>query len=192
MKIDWSKAPVGSTHLSLPNSPNQRPVFWRVEDEIALEAWAMEPDLHEVKDHFRYGPEGCPSFIAYSAISKPENWNGEGLPPVGTVCEFAGFNPEETLPSDPAVGDNVTVIAHYLSGCVQVAAFTFNSAADFGSLRVAQGAHGCFRPIRTPEQIAEEQRLAAINKIVEDSMGRCDVVGAGYLYDAQYRQQVKP
>lgn len=93
-------------------------------------------------------------------------WNGEDLPPVGTVCEFAGFNPEETTFYDPVVGDKITVIAHYLSGCVQVAAFTYNCATNFGSLNVAQGAHGCFRPIRTADQIAADQKQQEIQELM--------------------------
>ena len=68
-------------------------------------------------------------------------WTGEGLPPVGTVCEFAGFNPEETLPTDPRVGDQVTVIAHFMSGSFEVAAFTFYAPPEFEYLQVAQGAY---------------------------------------------------
>lgn len=84
-------------------------------------------------------------------------WTGEGKPPVGTICEFNGFNPEETLPTDPRVGDRVTVIAHFKSGTIDVAAFTFQPPVDYECLQVAQGAYGCFRPIRTPEQIEEEE-----------------------------------
>lgn len=67
---------------------------------------------------------GCMS-NSYLEIAQPEPWTGEGLPPVGTLCEFAGFNPEETIPTDPRVGDQVTVIAHFMSGSFEVAAFTF-------------------------------------------------------------------
>lgn len=128
-------------------------------------------------------------------------WNGEGLPPVGMVCEFAGFNQDETKFDDPVVGDKVTVIAHYLSGCVQVAAFTYNLAANFGSLNVAQGAHGCFRPIRTAEQTAAEEREKAIKSMIEDSQpdySAGDFLNASEyvecaisaLYDSGYRKQV--
>ena len=128
----------------------------------------------------------------------PPAWTGEGLPPVGTVCEFAGFNPEETTFDDPAVGDKVTVIAHYLSGCVQVAAFTYNCASNFGSLNVAQGAHGCFRHIRTPEQIESDKRISEIQALSDELAGYEGVDGARarhhnmalYLVDQGYRKQV--
>lgn len=125
-------------------------------------------------------------------IKRPE-WNGEGLPPVGTVCEFAGFNPEETLPSDPIIGDRVTVIAHFKSGSIDVAAFTFFVPPEFEYLQVAQGAYGCFRPIRTPEQIAAEERSKSIAEIVKLVGWEYGVVGsdeaAARIYDAGYRKQ---
>lgn len=134
----------------------------------------------------------------------PPAWTGEGLPPVGMVCEFDGFNPEETMPTDPRVGDQVTVIAHFMSGSFEVAAFTFYAPPEFKYLQVAQGAYGCFRPIRTAEQIAEEARIAEINMMIrhikDHPAGRH---GANHLaqlkiqeeacmnlYDAGYRKQV--
>lgn len=183
MTIDWSKAPEDATHFS--------PAFERFDD-----LWAKTDGhrwMYRALDAsaWHYGPHPCES---ESFIRRP--WKGEGLPPVGAVCEFAGFNPEETTFDDPSVGDTVTVIAHYLSGCVQVAAFTYNCAANFGALNVAQGAHGCFRPIRTAEQIAAEERDRAINEMVFCACG-CEPDGGntsafmicGYLYDSGYRKQ---
>lgn len=127
MKIDLSKKPEGATHIN-PHSG-----LW-------VKCFGGNSGSYQF---FRNGEWemgfGCMS-NSYLEIAQPEPWTGEGLPPVGTVCEFAGFNPEETTFDDPAVGDKVTVIAHYLSGCVQVAAFTYNCASNFGSLNVAQGA----------------------------------------------------
>ncbi|ELS43312.1 hypothetical protein [Pseudomonas syringae] len=193
MTIDWSKAPEGATHLTLPNSPNQCPVFWRVAGSKALEAWPVENDFSVVRDHFRYGADGCPSFIDRLAIPKPAPWAGEGLPPVGMVCEFAGFNPDETTFDDPVVGDKITVIAHYLSGCVQVAAFTYNCAANLGSLNVAQGAHGCFRPLRTSEQIEADQKKQEVQELMivlgsVESAAYKDIAIA--IQQANFRKQV--
>jgi hypothetical protein len=204
MNIDWSKAPKGATHCTpVEDQPNRRPVFWRVVAGIARECWAMENDFSEVRDHFRYSDAGCQAFIPDRSVARPWSWGGEGLPPVGTVCEFAGFNPEETTFDDPSVGDKITVIAHYLSGCIEVAAFTYNCAANFGSLQVAQGAHGCFRPIRTAEQVAADKRLHEIrnaltaikagqssfpNDIVR---GNITVAVVEAMIDAGYRKQVQ-
>ncbi|MFK3945659.1 hypothetical protein Q9323_08725 [Pseudomonas fulva] len=152
--------------------------FWRHVD------WKMG-DLTPVFSH--------PDYVA-----PVQPWNGQGLPPVGTVCEFAGFNPEETLPSDPMIGDRVTVIAHFKSGSIDVAAFTFFAPPDFEYLQVAQGAYGCFRPVRTPEQIAEEERERAVKKILDVMLGHdqacihddtVQALCAKRIYDAGYRKQ---
>lgn len=147
--------------------------FWRHVD------WKMG-DLTPVFSH--------PDYVA-----PVQPWNGQGLPPVGTVCEFAGFNPEETLPSDPMIGDRVTVIAHFKSGSIDVAAFTFLAPPEFEYLQVAQGAYGCFRPNRTPEQIAAEERSKSIAEIIKLVGWEYGVVGsdeaAARIYDAGYRKQ---
>ena len=196
MSIDWSKAPKGATHCTpVGDQPNRRPVFWRVVAGVALECWAMENDFSEVRDHFRYSDAGCQAFIPDRAVARPWGYGGEGLPPVGTVCEFAGFNPEETLPTDPRVGDQVTVIAHFKSGSIDVAAFTFYAAPEFKYLQVAQGAYGCFRPFRTAEQIAAEDRetaideMTALSPLLDKGWSRkvCEA-----LYDADYRKQAQP
>lgn len=87
-------------------------------------------------------------------------WNGEGLPPRGTVCEFFKHDEGGTcwhseLP-DVAV---VEIIAHFNAGGDQVAAFVFEVE---GGKQVEQAVAKCFRPIHTPEQIAPEARLHSI------------------------------
>lgn len=74
-------------------------------------------------------------------------WNGEGLPPVGTVCEIK------------RVEDWLMVTIKYISDCHTV--FVTNG-----------GTEGCyqtcalqFRPIRTPEQIEAERRERVVNQI---------------------------
>lgn len=92
-----------------------------------------------------------------------QHWTGEGLPPVGTVCEFAGgtYCVEDPFDKDLRVGAEVTIIAHIFVGDFELAAFTFNPSLvnpDRGTVSVEQGAYGCFRPILTPEQIEAERR----------------------------------
>ncbi|MDU8454854.1 hypothetical protein [Pseudomonas syringae group sp. J254-4] len=186
MTIDWSKAPEGATHLTLPNSPNQRPVFWRVADGKALEAWPMETDFSAVRDHFRYGAEGCASFIEWLATSKPAPWTGEGLPPVDTVCEVidegGGYLRCNILAHTKRSGGAVAV---YQAGDT-IGAFT----------------KSLFRPLRTAEQIAEEERRVAIaemkqcfdsvsNDLMPTSNSYLEVL-FGALHEAGYRKQVTP
>jgi hypothetical protein len=120
-------------------------------------------------------------------LRRPE-WTGEGLPPVGTVCLLAG----ETLTLKPIhpdwAGAEVKVYAHFETDQGRKLAAYVSEDHMKGGVGVAE----LFRPIRTAKQIAAEEREKAIFKIVDDSMGRCDVQGAAYLYDAGYSQQVQP
>jgi hypothetical protein len=80
-------------------------------------------------------------------VQTPEiAWTGEGLPPVGTVCEWR----------DDDSGSWVKVELRYLSEHTALLRFDLPCGGD------SEGAYSptdCqFRPIRTPEQIAAEVR----------------------------------
>jgi len=132
---------------------------------------------------------------AVDAPKSPE-WNGEGLPPVGTVCEWAGctFAPEDPKEPDLHIGDQVKIIAHFKDGELDLAAFTFNPQIhnpDRGTAWVNQGAYGCFRHIRTPEQIAAEERASQIELMADIFRDAPQVgvqAGMAALYDAGYRK----
>lgn len=114
---------------------------------------------------------------------KAEPWMGEGLPPVGTVCE--------------------TVCGGIIRK-VEVLALTDTNilVRDIGGLEDGREWLHChtspgsrtWRPIRTPEQIAADERetaLAEMVKIAKDqgpSSNQYQDMGA--IYDAGYRKQV--
>ena len=105
--------------------------------------------------------------IATSAIKRP--WSGEGLPPVGVVC-MAGC-------------EQVVIVAHHCNG---IHAIYAESEVD-GLLYY--GEPNEFRPIRTPEQIAADEREAAILDM--ERICRIGDFGSGglaALYDAGYRK----
>lgn len=187
MSIDWSKAPEGATHWD--TGMNNRVAGWmKLDDGVwywwpAADAFSCPKKWHASLNQHMIQAEGF--------VERPAPWIGKGLPPVGTVCEFNGFNPEETTPADPLVGDKVTVIAHFMSGSIEVAAFTFFAPPEFAFLQVGQGAYGCFRPIRTPEQMAAEEREAALKEMIA-LVGGSSRRSAEALYDAGYRKQPAP
>jgi len=119
-------------------------------------------------------------------------WNGEGLPPVGTVCEFAGgtYCTEDPFDKDLKVGAEVTIIAHIFDGDFKLAAFTFNPRLvnpDRGNVSVEQGAYGCFRPISTTEQIEAEKRVRVTKKMFDvwnQAPSICYQKSFDYVYDA--------
>lgn len=106
-------------------------------------------------------------------------WNGEGLPPVGTVCEYQTIG---------ATNDwkEVEILCHFTAQ-KEVAVFV----PVQGYRNVKQATAECFRPIRTPEQIAAEER----KRITDDIQQVCvdgENNGAPFheaLYLAGYRKQ---
>ena len=110
---------------------------------------------------------------------KQEAWNGEGLPPVGTVCDmhiddFGWITGTVVVHIDL---DEPTAVAH-------------------NGEEVFHGNASDFRPIKTAEQVASEDREKAIEEMVFGVCG-CEPDGGntsafmvcGFLYDAGYRKQ---
>lgn len=196
-KSSWTKQsiPAGSTHSRLSTRGDGSTVYYRWYEGY----FCMWKDGNWIRAICN------PSDVEIIPIPKqeaPAAWNGEGLPPIGTVCVFAGGY---SCPSDPwdkdlHEGDKVTIIAHFLDGVTELAAFTFNASIRNryrGAACVEQGSSGCFRPIRTAEQIAaEEQKKASINKrmiigemLDERHSGDSLHEFALRLFEAGYRKQ---
>lgn len=121
---------------------------------------------------------------AAARMAKGVEWDGNGLPPVGAVCEVefsSGWK-------------QATVFAHAKGAQGQTdALFAYtrqSGAADWNWTSDA----GKFRPIRTPEQIAAKERKAAVDEMLatfkfsEENQETLRAVCFG-LYDAGYRRQ---
>lgn len=80
---------------------------------------------------------------------EPTQWDGEGLPPVGVDCAYG----ERSLP--------VRVLAHQ-DGAEGIR-FAVGQHGEFGSLVIAEARF--FRPIKTAEQLATEQREAVVQRM---------------------------
>lgn len=84
----WDEyVPYGATHF-VPGKSGLSDVFWRIEDGVGVEAWAVGVDaLVHYKD-----PSWAYDTIPARAISRPTKpaapeWGGKGVPPVGCECE---------------------------------------------------------------------------------------------------------
>ncbi|QLL11734.1 hypothetical protein [Pseudomonas chlororaphis] len=172
MNIDWSKAPEGVTgfhpdkngHLAhwVKLGSNGNNCFCVVGFESS--GWV---NLHSSRISEDYRAE---------IINAPVAWNGEGLPPVGTVCE-RNYGGE---------WKKTTICGHSPDGQSWAAFYDDDKA---GWLSVSG-----FRPIRTPEQIAAEERKK-IEDEIQDICTDAENSGVPYfeaLYDAGYRKQVAP
>ena len=161
-QIDWSKAPEDATHRGAINwfkSDGEKvytfdgavwhPVSWEI---WQLAPFAKRPSIHA------------------------DEWSGEGIPPVGVVCEM---HHEAWQPNN---WPKVTV--RYAS------AEYFITTDDAGEQH--WHAHSVkFRPIRTPEKIAADERERFAQELVA-AMGKGGGPNALYqarrMYDLGYRK----
>lgn len=119
----------------------------------------------------------------YIPIQAEQEWSGEGLPPVGLVCEHS-CDDNKTDSSDGGWKE-VKIVGHhqFLNDEYLCAVWVSGTEVSYSS----EGEH--FRPIRTPEQIAAEKRDAAI-KEMQRLVGSCNTFPFAELYDYGYRLQV--
>lgn len=111
-----------------------------------------------------------------------QSWTGDGLPPVGEVCEVNDQRSGSWTKVD-------SILAHAHTAGRDVAVFQIG---DY----IAYSPADRFRPIRTPEQIAEEERVAAVDEMinaVSKANPQCITIAQARitcmaLYDAGYRK----
>ena len=122
-------------------------------------------------------PQAKASFAEVTFLA----WVGVGLPPIGTVCEM------KRVPH----GDWGEAIVRFSSSNVIVWDWTDEPAVNGKCTAYAHEVE-C-RPIRTPEQIAAEEREAEIIEIerIAISGENNRKTWASALYDAGYRKQVR-
>lgn len=176
MNIDWIE---GATHYGIGDDC---PVFFRN---------IIKGESYEFKNVYSSGIMAdwleCTGYIDIKngLIERPkkqEAWDGEGLPPAGTVCDmhiddFGWITGTVVVHIDL---DEPTAVAH-------------------NGEEVFHGNASDFRPIKTAEQMAEEEKKQAIDdmqRIYEESMldyssrlGHASRPAIKALYEAGYRKQ---
>lgn len=110
---------------------------------------------------------------ARDALNKPavEEWNGEGLPPVGLPVEWY---------SDSNTGWQEIVVLAYHGDDAWIQPKGKESTIVYNIAN--------FRPIRTPEQIAAEEREKSIRELIERTDYILDETGAAAVLAAGYRK----
>lgn len=187
-KIDWSKAPEGTTHFCHDAIDGSH---WRDLSGTYAKYW------HSGKwhDHGFHSDAMLDGSLNLEARPVQPAWNGEGLPPVGTVCQVTKGHKHEFVKQFD--GKRVRIVAHYGSedetplAVFRVLDETRKTEAHYHAL-VAR----CFEPIKTAEQIAAEAKAKAMAEMLtlyETGLveSQTDDVPAGIeaLYDAGYRKQ---
>lgn len=173
-KIDWSKAPEGY------------PLWITDPDGIIMPGWHKEIEGKYVDMHGCFWDKSEGGFTVHKRPTTP-SWAGEGLPPVGVVCEARQKTPHSCAFDWEKCTIGLTNIG--ANGCVQVC--TIDHRGDFAiyypEIDIVE-----FRPIRTPEQIAADEREAAVNDMRAIYMkGAVHGGGLYAIYDAGFRKEQK-
>ncbi|MFW4884454.1 hypothetical protein ACOAOW_11595 [Pseudomonas aeruginosa] len=171
MSIDWTKAPEGATH-------------WEPKSSYFAEGW-----MRKVGNEWSFWSEGSESWVrgaltcnvsgereAKFEARPQESWDGQGLPPVGTACEYRHMIWPEYRPCEIRYISEESLVAY-----------------DNGQEQFYRTCDMLFRPLPTPEQIAAEEREKAISEMLGlynsaywamTSKQFCEI-----LFDAGYRRQ---
>lgn len=180
MIIDWSKAPEGATHWD--TGVGGRVPGWMRFDGGRWHWWPVDGAKCERK-WFASG-ESHPS-EAVEFIARQGAWTGEGLPPVGTVCEYR-------VGDGPWFECEIRYVTKPYQDCpIEVVMFPPHLKGEQTAVVGTGDGEVSFRHIRTPEQIAAEDRDKAINQMEFDT-GYLDRGAFTKLYDAGWRKQVTP
>ncbi|MFP5338440.1 MAG: hypothetical protein ACLGIW_08110 [Gammaproteobacteria bacterium] len=161
-EIDWSKAPEGWKLVPIKPTPEMRSA-----------AGAAECMAVRERRQFFAGDSWLPMVRNAPEYSAPE-WTGEGLPPVGTACEWLECK---------QTGWQVVEVAGYYKNAAWIVPEGKEPLTVFNPAN--------FRPLRTPEQIAAEERRAAILDMkghLSFSDYREAEQHCAALYDAGYRK----
>ena len=161
-QIDWSKAPEWAKKHGLSGA-FKSPV-WLDDEKYTYVDGQQDGKEFFYADACTYAAK---DFYQVSERPATQSWSGEGLPPVGVVCEAA--IPHTSGPGNERsfIWIEGSVIAYYEIKGKTYAWF----AEDDGFYPPAVLE---FRPIRTPEQIAADEREAAIKELQREMMPAYD------------------
>ncbi|HBO9158193.1 TPA: hypothetical protein L5W43_004481 [Pseudomonas aeruginosa] len=176
MSIDWNTAPEGATH-------------WEPAGHEFSEGWMLKEGndwfyWSKVSQKWFYDHTSCDVSAEREATfeARPkEAWDGQGLPPVGIEAEVIWDGADIAyFRAKILAHDEDRVVFRWCEG---------ESKGQYGSYAVLNfGILPTFRPLRTPEQSAAEEREKAIEEMcfAEETL---TVKQAKALYDAGYRRQ---
>ncbi|WP_288080638.1 hypothetical protein [Pseudomonas sp.] len=176
-QVDWSKAPEGAEYFCEMQWFKTVDGEWRVWSP-GVNSW--NKPVYAAPDNFSWWD---------NAIRRPISWNGEGLPPVGIECEYMWNyykSGSDYVRARILAHDNGAAVLKVVDG------------DNCGALRESRGGYcgtGCgeavFRTIRTPEQIAAEEREKAVAEM-KRIWSEAETQPFHAIYDAGYRKQEKP
>ncbi|AEO14567.1 hypothetical protein PSPTOT1_3768 [Pseudomonas phage phiPto-bp6g] len=183
-EVNWDIAPVDATHHGKVNNPD-------------IIAWYRYESLENdnFQWYFLYSELGIPVVGGWcplpagqwplqlpltprpksvEPVTKVSDWiPGTDLPPVGIECEFAvDYLAENSslYKKDIKAGTRVRIIAHIENPIFDIAVFLYKD--ENGHKLVRQAIAEAFRPLRTEEEIAADEKEAFLKMFAEN-------IGAG-------------
>ena len=152
MNVDWSKAPEGVIGMFSPKTDSSNhPFFVMTKHEKELMGGLCFCGEKQSGDQYHVFAE----FWEWHERPATQQWNSDGLPPVGIECEVLNSDLSN------AQWEKCKILF------VGVHRVVYDSESC--SERVGYADTLQFRPIRTPEQLAAEAREKAIIEIMRDA-----------------------
>jgi hypothetical protein len=174
--LNWETAPTDATHGG--NSPYERGVVTWFKD-VGHGNHSFLNDGSMQSWH-----KGSGNLREWSLVERPKQWSGpqDGLPPVGTVCEYSLGDSNCWYACEIKYvlrdGDGLVAECH-LKPSIEQYLNTHSSGECVAK----------FRALKTSEQITAEQRETAIREIMDIADVDCRVTAAR-LVDAGFKREV--
>jgi len=140
MDINWDEAPEGATHYCIGSTHD---TVWRDLSGVNAKYWSQG----RWHDHHGVSSEFCLKYGVFEERPTQQAWDGKGLPPVGTVCEYY---------ADEDSWRQCEIVAHKDGKAV-----VWVNHAHIWSTSSGAG----FRPLKTKEQLAAEEREKAVEEM---------------------------
>jgi len=102
--------------------------------------------------------------MEFNNTSNQIAWDGNGMPPIGTICEIAASTPNLTIKQPE--GAIVKIYAHFTDDRgVELAAFV-DSKGRVGGVCIGK----CFRPLRSESDKKRELLIETVNGLIDGFM----------------------
>ena len=174
MDIEWSKYPL-ATHYT-PATDGNFAGFWRMSGDEAVTLWCLE--LKDGSEAVEYNEPTIFASNRQMMIERPIEWSGIGHPPVGTVCEITTNDGHNWRQVKIIFFDDYVTMIGEVDGQVNREIFK-RCDADVA-----------FRPLRTPEQIREEEVQVILDWLIEAHRSHGLTGIAGVLHDEGFMKKV--
>lgn len=202
-EVNWDMAPADATHHGKVSKQADLIAWYRYETlptgGFQWSFWYSEFGILDEGGWQRLHKGGIPmalpvtprpSFQAPPIVTN--DWvPGQDLPPVGIECEFAVdllAKNSSLYKKDIKAGTRVRIIAHIENPIYDIAAFLYKD--ENGNNIVSQAIAEVFRPLRTEEEIAAEEKKEAFLKMFAENIGAGNEGGEyallAKLYDHGY------